>query len=323
MSRDTVEDVDTTAPGAEAEKPQEVPPRGWWQIVRRAWKEASRDQVPLLAAGVAFFGFLSLFPGIVAAVLAYGFFADPASVRSRAEDLADLVPDTARELVLQQVGSLASAQSQSLGIGLIIALAAAIWSASGGVGNLLSAVNAAYDEEETRGFVKRKGLALLMTVGVIVFILVMLALVAVVPAVLNSLSPPLVIRILLEVARWVVLVLLVSFAMAVLYRVAPAREAPKLKWVSVGSVVATILWILGSVGFSVYVSTFGNYAKTYGSLAGVAVLLLWLWISSYAVLLGAEINAESEQQTVRDTTTGPEKPLGERGAVAADSTPPS
>ena len=318
MSRDTLE-----APGAEARKPQEVPPKGWWQIVRRAWKEASKDQVPLLAAGVAFFGFLSLFPGIVAAILAYGFFADPASIRSRAEDLAELVPDTARELVLQQVGSLASAQSQSLGIGLIIALAAALWSASGGVGNLLTAVNVAYDEEETRGFVKRKAMALMMTVGVIVFIVLMLGLVAVAPAVLNAISDNGIVRLLLQVVRWVLLVLLVSAGLAILYRVAPAREAPKMRWVSVGSVVATILWVAASVGFSIYVSTFGNYAKTYGSLAGVAVLLLWLWISSYAVLLGAEINAESEQQTVRDTTTGPDKPLGERGAVAADSTPPS
>lgn len=320
MSRDTVE---TDAPGSEADKPQEVPPKGWWQIVKRAWKEASKDQVPLLAAGVAFFGFLSLFPGIVAAILAYGFFADPASIRSRAEDLAELVPDTARELVLQQVGSLASAQSQSLGIGLIIALAAALWSASGGVGNLLTAVNVAYDEEETRGFVKRKAMALMMTVGVIVFIVLMLGLVAVAPAVLNAISDNGVVRLLLQVVRWVLLVLLVSAGLAILYRVAPAREAPKMRWVSVGSVVATILWVAASAGFSIYVSTFGNYAKTYGSLAGVAVLLLWLWISSYAVLLGAEINAESEQQTIRDTTTGPEQPLGERGAVAADSTPPS
>ena len=313
----------TDAPGAEARKPQEVPPKGWWQIVKRAWKEASKDQVPLLAAGVAFFGFLSLFPGIVAAILAYGFFADPASIRSRAEDLAELVPDTARELVLQQVGSLASAQSQSLGIGLIIALAAALWSASGGVGNLLTAVNVAYDEEETRGFVKRKAMALMMTVGVIVFIVLMLGLVAVAPAVLNAISDNGIVRLLLQVVRWVLLVLLVSAGLAILYRVAPAREAPKMRWVSVGSVVATILWVAASAGFSIYVSTFGNYAKTYGSLAGVAVLLLWLWISSYAVLLGAEINAESEQQTIRDTTTGPEQPLGERGAVAADSTPPS
>jgi membrane protein len=163
---------------------------------------------------------------------------------------------------------------------------------------------------------------LALTLGAIVFVAIMLGLVAVVPALLQQLlgdSP--VLRFLLSAARWVLLVVLVTVALAVLYRVAPDRDAPKMRWVSVGAGMATLLWLLASVGFSIYVSTFGNYAKTYGVFAGIIVLLFWLWITSYAVLLGAEINAEAEQQTAADTTRGPAEPLGERNAVKADSVP--
>jgi membrane protein len=183
-------------------------------------------------------------------------------------------------------------------------------------------VNVAYDEEDSRNPVKKRLLALALTLGAIVFVVVMLGLVAVVPALLQTVlgdSP--VIKFTLSAGRWILLVVLVTAALAVLYRVAPDRDAPKIRWVSVGAAVATLLWLLASIGFSVYVSTFGNYAKTYGVFAGIIVLLFWLWITSYAVLLGAEINAEAEQQTVADTTTGPAEPLGERNAVKADSTP--
>ena len=187
----------------------------------------------------------------------------------------------------------------------ILAIALALFSASGGVNNLMTAINVAYDEEDERSPVKKRLIALALTLGAIVFIVIMLGLVAVVPAVLQGLfgdSP--VLRFLLSAARWVLLVVLVTAALAVLYRIAPDRDAPKMRWVSVGAALATLLWLLASIGFSVYVSTFGNYAKTYGVFAGIIVLLFWLWITSYAVLLGAEINAEAEQQTVADTTTG-------------------
>src|ERR671917_2360194 len=148
----------------------------------------------------------------------------------------------------------------------------------------------------------------------------MLSLVAVFPAIADLIDNG-VVRFLLQVARWVLLAVLVSAALAVLYRVAPDRDAPKMRWVSVGAVAATVLWLLASAGFSIYVANFGNYAKTYGALAGIIVMLFWLWITSYAILLGAEINAESEQQTVQDTTKGEEQPLGQRDAVKADSLP--
>jgi membrane protein len=232
------------------------------------------------------------------------------------------MPGAARDLVLEQVDTLTSTPQESLGIGLAVALLTALWSASGGVGYLLTAISIAYDEEDTRGFVRRKSLALAMTLATIGFMILVLGLVAAAPAILDAATLPTPLRVLLDIGRWILLALLVSVALAVIYRVAPHRDAPRIRWVSIGSVVATILWLLASLGFSLYVDTFGNYAKTYGSVAGAVVLLLWIWLTTYAVLLGAEINAESEEQTIRDTTTGPEEPLGQRGAVKADSVPP-
>jgi len=184
----------------------------------------------------------------------------------------------------------------------------------------MTAISTAYDEEEKRSFIKKRLLALVLTLGAIIFLILTLSLVAVFPVVSDMIDNGLV-RVLLQVVRWVLIAALVSAALAVLYRVAPDRDAPKMRWVSVGAAVATVLWLVASVGFSLYVANFSSYAKTYGAIAGIVVMLMWLWITSYAILLGAEVNAESEQQTVRDTTKGPEAPLGERHAVKADSLP--
>ena len=272
---------------------------------------------------MAFYAFLSLFPAIIAAITAWGLFADPKEIREQTEALTDPMPKAAAQVLTRQINALTNTPGQSLGIGLVITLALALWSASGGVGNLMTAVNLAYDEEETRGFIKRKALALGLTLAAIVFMLLAIGLVVVAPAVMDAVGLSTIFRTLFEVGRWILVAVLVSVALAVLYRIAPDRDSAQIRWVSVGAVVATVLWLIASLGFSLYVDNFGNYNKTYGSLAAVVVLLLWLWITSYAVLFGAEINAESEEQTARDTTTGPEHPLGERGAVKADSLPPA
>jgi membrane protein len=310
-----------SVPGAQASKPTEIPRRGWWQITRRAVTEAKTDQVPLLAAGVAFYAFLSIFPALIAMVMLYGLVADPAQAAAQVESYAQALPSSAQQLLTDQVDQLTSTSSRSLGIGLVVALLLALWSASNGVGNLVTAINLCYDEEETRGFVKRKGLALLLTLGAIVFVTVAFALVAVVPAVLNALGLPLGVRLVVQVVRWIGLVIAVTVAFAVLYRLAPARDGAKFRWVTLGAGLATLIWLVGSVGFSVYVDNFGSYGKTYGSLAGVVVLLLWLWISSIAVLFGAEVNAETEQQTGQDSTRGRPEPRGRRRAVKADTMP--
>lgn len=312
------QDSSSKVPGAGAERPAEIPKQGWLQIAKRGWAEAKADQVPLLAAGLAYFGFLAIFPAIVAGVLLYGLFADPAQLTAQVQQVTEGLPAEARDLLVNQVQNMAG-QRQGLGLGAIVSILIALWSASGGMSNLMTAISTAYDEEEKRSFVKKRLIALGLTFAGILFMVIMLGLVAVLPALLGQLSGPL--AWLLQVVRWVVTAAVIAVALAVLYRICPDRDAPKFRWVSVGAMVATVLWLLASIGFSLYVANFSNYAKTYGALAGIVVFLLWLFITSYAILLGAEINAEAEQQTARDTTRGPEAPLGDRGAVKADSLP--
>jgi membrane protein len=307
-------------PGGKADRPTEIPARGWIQIAKRGWKEAKADQVPLLAAGVAFYAFLAIFPALIAIVSIYGLFADPSTIANQLNSLTSALPEQARQVITDQVTMLASRRS-TLGIGLIISVVIALWSASAGVSNLLTAINVAYDEAEKRGFIKKRLLSLGLTLGAIVFMVIVLGLVAVLPPLLRAVFGASALRWILQILGWLVLVVLVAAVLAILYRLGPDRDAPRMAWVSVGAVVATVIWLAASIGFSLYASTFGNYAKTYGVFAGIVVLLFWLWLTMYAILLGAEINAEAEQQTIQDTTKGEEQPLGERGAVKADSVP--
>jgi membrane protein len=256
---------------------------------------------------------------MIAALTLYGLVADPAQVAAQVNDLASALPETARPIITDQLHAVANSSDGALGIGLVVSILAALWSASGGTMNLIKATNLAYDEDETRGFVKLRGTALALTLGAVVFVLLAVALVAVVPPVFDALGLGGIALVVAQVVRWALLVALVVAALAVVYRVAPDRDAPRFTWTSVGALVATVLWIIGSVAFSLYVNNFGSYNKTYGALAGVIVLMLWLYLTSYIVLLGAEINAESERQTARDTTRGAPMPMGERGAEAADT----
>lgn len=306
------------APGEHAEKPVQIPPRGWLQVTRRAVAEARADNVPVLAGGVAFFAFLSLFPALIAALNIYGLVADPAQVARQMQSLTGLLPASAQPLIVDQLNAVATSSNGALGVGLVVSVLLALWSASSGMMYLIRATNVAYDEEETRGFVKLRALGLVLTLGAVVFVLISLALVALVPVALDAIGLGGAGLVLAQIMRWVLLIALVMGALAVVYRVAPNRQPPRFAWVSVGAVVATFLWIIGSVAFSLYANNFGSYNKTYGALAGVIVLMLWLYLTSYVVLLGAEINAESERQTEHDSTEGAPEPLGRRGATAAD-----
>jgi membrane protein len=307
-------------PGGKAERPAQIPARGWTQVAKRGWKEAKADQVPLLAAGVAFYAFLAIFPALIAIVSIYGLFADPSTIANQLNSITAALPEEAAQLITDQVTALSS-RRQTLGISLILAVLIALWSASAGTSNLLTAINVAYDEEQKRGFVKKRLMSLGLTLAAIVFMVIILGLVAVLPPLLKAAFGTGALRWVLQILGWLVMVILVAVGLAILYRLGPDRDAPRMRWVSVGAVVATLVWLIASIGFSIYTSTFGNYAKTYGVFAGVVVLLFWLWFTMYAILLGAEINAESEQQTIADTTKGEEEPLGERGAVKADSIP--
>ncbi|MEU0315933.1 YihY/virulence factor BrkB family protein [Nocardioides sp. NPDC006273] len=308
-------------PGAKADNPTSIPCRGWKQVARRVWEETQIDQVPLLAAGVAFWGFLSLFPAMIAAVAVYGLVADPATVTRQAEVVTEALPRDAASLIVDQMKTISAESSDALGFSLLVSVLLALWTASAAVTNMMSAINIAYDEEETRTYLRRKGIALLLSVAAVVFVVISVGFIAVAPVVLDTLAPKGATRGMLQVGRWVGLVLAILAGTAVLYKLAPDRDNPRLAWVSVGSVSATAVWLLASIGFSLYVDNFGRYGRTYGALAGVAILMLWLWITALIVLVGAEINAEAEQQTTRDTTVGEPRPMGQRNAVKADAWP--
>jgi membrane protein len=267
---------------------------------------------------VAFFAFLAIPPALIAALTLYGLVADPQTVARQMQGLAGSLPREAQPLIADQLNAVVSGSNGALSLGLAVSVLLAVWTASSGTSNLMAAVNIAYDEQETRGFLKLRAIALALTLGAIVFMLLTLFLLAAVPPLLQALQLGIVGTILAQVLRWALLVALVIAALAIVYRLASNRDAPKFVWTSPGAIIATVLWVLGSGLFSLYVNNFGSYNKTYGALAGVVVLMLWLYLTSYIVLLGAEINAESERQTRADTTRGASAPMGERGAAAAD-----
>jgi membrane protein len=308
-------------PGVTARTPKQLPKAAWKQILKRAWKETQQDNVPLLAAGVAFWGFVSIFPALIAAITVYGLVADPEQVQQQVQNLTEALPEDTAELIGSQLEDIAGSSGGALGLGLLVSVAGALFTASGGVSNLMKAVNIAYDEGDSRGFVKQRAIALLLTLGAVVFVSVAVGLIAVLPVVLGAVGLDGAARLAVNVLRWVGLVAFVLVALGVVYRVAPDRDSPRVTWLGVGSIVATVLWLVGSAGFSIYVNTFGTYGETYGALAGVVVLLLWLFLTSFIVLFGAEINSEMEQQTAVDTTKGPAQPMGSRRAVKADTIP--
>lgn len=317
----TATDPTTDQPGARAVTPTDIPPRGWKQILRRVKAQIKADRVGLMAGGVAFYAMLAVFPALIAAVTLWGLLADPATVQQTITSMTAGLPQEAAELVSGQLTRIAESSTSALGWTLAAALAGGLWSASSGTKGLMNAINAAYDEEETRGFLALRGTALALTVGAILFGLLVLGLIAVVPGVLGSLGLGPGARTAVTWGRWPVLAVALIAGLGVLYRVAPDRDGARWGWLSVGSVVAVVLWLAASAGFSWYVSSFGSYAATYGSLAGVIVLMLWFFLTAFAILLGAELNAETEHQTVRDTTRGEPAPMGERGAEVADTLP--
>lgn len=277
-------------------------PREWWRFGKAVWRETSADQVLLLAAGVAFFAFVSIFPALLATGLVYGLVTDPGEVEQQVGQISEVLPATAAELLSGELDRLVDASDQSLSIGLILALAVALWGASTATSNLIGAVNACYDHTTRRSFVRRRALAIAMTVGGIVFIAVAVALVAIMPFVIEALDLPTWVRRLVQVIRWSIFVIGVVMALGVLYRVAPFRAGVDVRWTSLGAIVAMLLWVAASAGFSLYVSQFGtNYQSTYGQLAGVIVLLFWLWFGAIAALLGAEVNAELARRKHADT----------------------
>lgn len=305
----------TTDRGREASKPTEIPGSGWKDIGKRVMAEIKADNIPVVAAGCAFYAWIAIIPALIAMVMIYGLVASPETVTQQIETATQSLSKDVAGVITDPIKS--ATQTSGLSIAVFIALAGVLWSASGGMDGLIKGINIAYDEEP-RSFPRRRGLALLLTLGGIVFILLAITLATVVPAVLKAVAPGPIAQIGGQILSFVLLAVLMLVALAVIYKIAPHRDDPKVKWVSAGAIVATVLWLVGSVGFAFFVNNFGSYNKTYGALAGVIVLNLWLMLTMFCILLGAEINSEMEAQTRKDTTKGAPKPRGQRDARKAD-----
>ncbi|QXQ06378.1 YihY/virulence factor BrkB family protein [Sphingosinicellaceae bacterium] len=305
--------------GRDAATPLEMPARGWWQILKRTYVEAGKDNLDLIAAGVAFYGFLAMVPLLGAMVLTYGLVVDPADLAKHMHALTGLVPGDAAKLIDEQLVSVAKTAAGKKGLGLALALALALYGAMKGAGAVVTALNVAYEQRETRGFIRTTMVNAAVTLAA-VLMAVALLLATSVTGFLEDLARGLGdgAALAIKLAVWAATACLASAAVAALYRYAPARTHAQWHWLTPGSVLATLGLVLTALGFGFYAANFGNYNATYGSLGAVVVLLLWLYLSAYVLLLGAEFNAELEHQTERDTTAGDEKPMGQRGAKMAD-----
>jgi len=308
--------------GRRAETPSEIPARGWKDILTRCYHRLNDDRILPIAAGVTFYALLAIFPAIAALVAIYGLIADPGTIAKHLDDIASFVPGGAIEVIRGQLENLTSHGNSALGLAFVIGLAISLWSANSGVKALMDALNVAYAEREKRSFFRLNATSLMFTLAGILAVLVGLGAIVVLPIALQDLGLERE-QWIAEAIKWPVLLVAVAFAIAVLYRYAPSRREAKWRWITWGSAVATIGWIAISILFSWYAANFGSYNKTYGSLGAVIGFMTWVWLSVTVILLGAELDAEMERQTKCDTTVGPPKPIGQRGATVADTKGPA
>jgi len=301
MPDDQISRTASRAHGREVQRLERIPLRVSKDVIRRASKNFRDKHLSLVAGGVTYCLILALFPGMAALVSLYGLIANPAQIEAQLNSVGGLLPGSVEQLIGGELHQLASASGGALGIGVVVGILLALWSASRGMSGMIAALDIAYGRPERRGFFRFNMIALLLTLGLVIGGLIVVALVAVLPALLAAIGARSGIATAALIIEWPVLIVFVMAMLAILYRYAPDHDEPKWQWISPGAVAATVLWIIASILFSVYVSHFGSYNKTYGSLGAIIVLLTWLWISVSIVLLGAEINAESERQTGRDT----------------------
>ncbi|MEQ8346704.1 MAG: YihY/virulence factor BrkB family protein [Sneathiellaceae bacterium] len=306
------------SPSQRAAHPGAITLQGWWRIARRIFATNQRENLVVLAAGIGFFAMLSVFPALTAFISFYGLLADPGEVQQHAVILQPFLPTQGWTLLEQHMARVVEARDTSLGVGGLLSLVIALWSAGAGLRATMSALNASYREQEKRGLFRFYGTALLFTLGVMAVGLLSLGVIVGVPVVLDLLQLGRIGQLLVTVLPWLLLLAVVLLGVGMLYRFGPSRRAAKVRWISPGAIAATLLWLLFSLGFSLYVAFFGSYNQTYGTLGAVAALLTWFWLSAYALLLGATLNAEAEHETSRDTTVGATRPIGEREAWVAD-----
>lgn len=304
--------------GRAAATPTDIPARGWWDVMVRIYGNISEHRVLAIGAGVTFYAILALFPTLAAFVSLFGLFTEPTVVLSEIDKLRGVVPDSGIEVISTQVQRISGSTNASLSLAFFSSLALAMWSSNAGMKALFDALNIVYVEREKRGFLLLNAISLLFTAGAILVMLGAVAAVIVLPIVLHHV-PEIGGETLVRVTRWPVMFLVLSLALALLYRFGPSRQNARWRWLSPGSLGAAACWIAASMGFSWYAANFADYNETYGSLGAIIAFMIWIWISVVVILVGAELNAETEHQTARDTTTGAPLPVGMRGATMADT----
>jgi membrane protein len=309
--------------GRLAESPSQIPARGWKDILWRVCDGISEDRILANAAGVTYYALLALFPAIAALVSIYGLFADPSAIVSHLDAISRFAPGGAVDVIRDQLTRLTAQGSTTLGISFLIGLMVSLWSANSGIKALFDALNVVYEEKEERSFIKLNAVTLSFTLATIGFVLVALACMIALPVALNYLPLPGVTALILKFAPWPILLVLIALALALMYRYGPSRTEPRWQWITPGSAFAAIAWLAASALFSWYAANFGNFNKTYGSLGAIIGFMTWMWLSIIVVLIGGKLNAETEHQTVRESTSGPPKPLGRRGARMADTIGPA
>ena len=303
--------------------PFQIPWAGWKDILWRTYVRTGEDRLLATAAGVVFFGLLAVFPAITALVSCYGLFANPSTIGANLQTLALMLPEGSFQIVQDQIARVLAKGNTELGATFLFGLALAIWSANAGVKAIIDALNVVYEEREKRSFLQLNLLSLAFTIGGIAALLLMVGAVVAFPLALDHLGLGPESKFIVSLARWPLLFLVLLGALGILYRFGPSRRAPRWEWLSVGTLAAAVLWIVGSSLLSWYLSNFGNYGATYGSLGAAIGLMMWMWMSAIIVLCGAELNSEIEHQTALDTTVGRPKPLGARDAVVADTLGPA
>ena len=301
-----------------AEGPSDIPAGGLWAVIKRTIAEITNDHVMLVAAGVTFYVLLAIFPALAALVSIFGLFADPATIQDQLTTLEGVLPGGALSLISDQLETLTSSGSTSLGVTFAIGLGTSLWSANAGVKAIFEALNIAYEEQEERGFFRLTLVSLCFTLSGLVFVVLALGAVVAIPAMLQTLALGDLVETLMRWLRWPILLALVAALIAVLYRYGPSRAPAEWRWISWGSGAAAVLWVVISLLFSWYAENFGSYNATYGSLGAAIGFMTWVWLSTIVVITGAELNSELEHETAQDTTTGRDKRLGRRGAVMAD-----
>jgi membrane protein len=304
--------------GRHAQTPAQIPPAGWRDVALRVFHGISENRITTISGGVTFFVLLALFPGLAGLISLYGLFADSTSVAQHLNSLNGILPEGGMQILRDQLQQLTSQPPQKLGFATLASLAISLWSANGGIKAMFEGLNAVYEENEKRSFIKLNAISLALTLAAVAFVIASLLTITVVPKLLSFLDLPGISEIV-NYARWPVLLVVASLMIAVVYRFGPSREQPQWRWISPGSIFAAVTWIAASLLFSWYTAHFGSYNKTYGSLGAAVGFMTWIWISTMVILIGAKINAELEHQTVADTTAGTPAPRGERGARMADT----